>query len=53
MRFGSSRVSSDDARWLQTTPAEDAIFLKQIYLDPLSSGKAIGTRVMHIIIDEA
>jgi GNAT superfamily N-acetyltransferase len=42
-----------DAGWLQTAPLDDAIFLKQIYLDPLFQRQGIGTRVMQIVIGEA
>jgi GNAT superfamily N-acetyltransferase len=41
-----------DAGWLQTAPHGDAIFLKEIYLDPPFQRQGIGTRVMQIVIDE-
>jgi GNAT superfamily N-acetyltransferase len=42
-----------DAGWLQTAPCDDAILLKEIYLDPPFQRQGIGTRVMQIVIDEA
>jgi ribosomal protein S18 acetylase RimI-like enzyme len=42
-----------DAGWLQTAPLDDAVFLKEIYLDPPFHRLGIGTRVMQIVIDEA
>ena len=46
-------VATEDAGWLQTAPVEDAVFLKQIYLDRPFQRQGIGTRVMQIVIDEA
>jgi GNAT superfamily N-acetyltransferase len=46
-------AASEDAGWLQTAQLNDAIFLKQIYLDPPFQRQGIGTRVMKIVIDEA
>lgn len=46
-------VGGEDAGWLQTAPVEDAVFLKQIYLDRPFQRQGIGTRVVQIIIDEA
>lgn len=46
-------VAAEDAGWLQTAPVEDAVFLKQIYLDRPFRRQGVGTRVMQIIIDEA
>jgi ribosomal protein S18 acetylase RimI-like enzyme len=46
-------VGGEDAGWLQTAPVEDAVFLKQIYLDRPFQRQGIGTRVMQIVIDEA
>jgi ribosomal protein S18 acetylase RimI-like enzyme len=46
-------VAAKDAGWLQTAPVEDAVFLKQIYLDRPFQRQGIGTRVMHIVIEEA
>jgi GNAT superfamily N-acetyltransferase len=46
-------VATEDAGWLQTAPVEDAVFLKQIYLDRPFQRQGFGTRVMQIIIDEA
>jgi len=43
----------EDAGWLQTRPAEDAVFLCQLYLDTPFHRRGIGTRVMQIVIDEA
>jgi ribosomal protein S18 acetylase RimI-like enzyme len=55
-RLDETRIitcAGEDAGWLQTRPAEDAIFLGQLYLDGCFQGRGIGTRVMRIIIDEA
>jgi len=46
-------IAAKDAGWLQTAPVEDAVFLKQIYLDRPFQRQGIGTRVMHIVIEEA
>jgi GNAT superfamily N-acetyltransferase len=42
-----------DAGWLQTAPGDDAVFLKEIYLDPPFHRQGIGTRVLQLLIDEA
>jgi GNAT superfamily N-acetyltransferase len=42
-----------DAGWLQTAPRDDAIFVKEIYLDLPFQRRRIGTHVMQIVIDEA
>jgi GNAT superfamily N-acetyltransferase len=42
-----------DAGWLQTRPAEDSVFLGQLYLDGRFQGRGIGTRVVQIVIEEA
>jgi ribosomal protein S18 acetylase RimI-like enzyme len=46
-------VAAEAVGWLQTAPVEDAVFLKQIYLDRPFQRQGVGTRVMQIIIDEA
>jgi len=46
-------VEDADAGWLQTAPVEDAVFLKQIYLDRPFQRQGTGARVMQIVIDEA
>jgi ribosomal protein S18 acetylase RimI-like enzyme len=46
-------VATQDAGWLQTAPVEDAVFLKQIYLDRPFQQQGIGTRVMQIVFEEA
>jgi len=45
--------AGDDVGWLQTKPAEDAVFLASVYLDTPFHGRGIGTQVMRIVIDEA
>ena len=45
--------AGDDVGWLQTKPAEDAVFLASIYLDAPFHGRGIGTQVMQSLIDEA
>jgi len=46
-------VATKDAGWLQTATVEDAVFLKQIYMDRPFQRQGIGTRVMRIVIDGA
>jgi GNAT superfamily N-acetyltransferase len=46
-------VGGEDAGWLQTAPAERAMFLKQIYLDARFQRRRIGTRLVQAIIEEA
>jgi ribosomal protein S18 acetylase RimI-like enzyme len=46
-------VATEDAGWLQTATVEDAVFLKQIYLDRPFQRQGFGTRVMQIVIEEA
>jgi predicted acetyltransferase/GNAT superfamily N-acetyltransferase len=55
-RLDETRIityAGDDIGWLQTKPAEDAVFLASIYLDTPLHGRGIGTQVMQIVIDEA
>jgi predicted acetyltransferase/N-acetylglutamate synthase-like GNAT family acetyltransferase len=47
------KYAGDDVGWLQTKPAEDAVFIASIYLDIPFHGRGIGTQVMRIVIDEA
>jgi len=46
-------VAGEDAGWLQTALVEDAVFLKQIYLDRPFQRQGTGARVMQIVIEEA
>jgi ribosomal protein S18 acetylase RimI-like enzyme len=46
-------VATEDAGWLQTAMVEDALFLKQIYLDRRFQRQGVGTRVMQIVIEDA
>jgi len=46
-------AAAEDAGWLQTATVEDAVFLKQIYMDRPFQRQGIGTRVMRIVIDGA
>jgi len=46
-------VAGEDAGWLQTTPADDAIFLGQLYLAKSFQGQGIGSYVVQFLIDEA
>src|SRR5262245_63316153 len=39
-------VAGEDAGWLQTTPADDAIFLGQLYLTKSFQGQGIGSYVV-------
>jgi ribosomal protein S18 acetylase RimI-like enzyme len=39
--------------WLQTAPADDAIFLAQLFVDAGSQRRGIGTRLVRILIEEA
>jgi ribosomal protein S18 acetylase RimI-like enzyme len=46
-------AAAEDAGWLQIAMAEDALFLKQIYLDRRFQRQGLGTRVMQFIIEDA
>ena len=46
-------VAGNDVGWMQTTPANDAIFLGQLYLEGRFQRQGIGSRVIRAIIDEA
>jgi GNAT superfamily N-acetyltransferase len=46
-------VAGEDVGWLQTALADDAIFLGQLYLDGRFQRQGIGSRVMHVLIEEA
>ena len=46
-------VAGDDVGWLQTTPAEDATFIGQLYLEGRFQRRGIGSRVIRAVIDEA
>ena len=46
-------VAGNDVGWMQTTPANDAIFLGQLYLDGRFQRQGIGSRVMHVLIEDA
>jgi GNAT superfamily N-acetyltransferase len=46
-------VAGNDVGWLQTTPAEDAIFVGHLYLEGRFQRQGIGSRVMRAVIDEA
>ena len=46
-------VAGEGVGWLQTAPADDAIFLGQLYLDSRFQRQWIGSRVMRILFEEA
>jgi GNAT superfamily N-acetyltransferase len=46
-------VAGHDVGWLQTTAAEDAIFIGQLYLERRFQRQGIGSRVIRAVIDEA
>ena len=46
-------VAGEDVGWLQTALADDAIFLGQLYLDGRFQRQGIGSRVMHLLIEDA
>ncbi|HXO49861.1 MAG TPA: GNAT family N-acetyltransferase [Mycobacterium sp.] len=46
-------VAGEDVGWLQTALADDAIFLGQLYLDGRFQRHGIGSRVMHVLIEDA
>jgi ribosomal protein S18 acetylase RimI-like enzyme len=43
----------DDVGWLQTAPSEDAIFLKQLFVDSRFRRQGIGSHVVSMLIEEA
>ncbi len=45
-------VAGKDAGWLQTAAVDDAIFLKQIYLDQPFQRQGVGTGVIQIVVEE-
>jgi GNAT superfamily N-acetyltransferase len=46
-------VAGCDVGWLQVAPNNDAVFLKQLYLDRRFHNRGVGTGVMQFVIDEA
>ena len=46
-------VAGNDVGWMQTTPANDAIFLGQRHLEGRFQRQGIGSRVMRAVIGEA
>ena len=46
-------VAGEDASWLQTAPADDAIFLGQLYLARTFQNRGIGGHVVQLLIEEA
>jgi GNAT superfamily N-acetyltransferase len=46
-------VAGNDVGWLQTTAAEDAIFIGQLYVEVRFQQQGIGSRVIRAVIDEA
>jgi GNAT superfamily N-acetyltransferase len=46
-------VAGHDVGWLQTTPAEDAIFIGQLYVEGRFQRQGTGSRVIRAVIDEA
>ena len=46
-------IAGNDVGWLQSAPANDAIFLAQLYLDGRFQRQGIGSRAMRAVIDEA
>jgi ribosomal protein S18 acetylase RimI-like enzyme len=46
-------IGGNDVGWLQTTAANDAIFLAQLCLDRRFQRQGIGSRVMRAVIDAA
>ena len=42
-----------DIGWFQTAAIDDTIFVKQLYVDPQSQGRGIGTHVLQTVIGEA
>ena len=46
-------VADEDAGWLQTAPADDAIFLGQLHLEKSFQGQGFGSYVIQYLIDEA
>lgn len=46
-------VAGEDAGWLQTAPADDAVFLGQLCLREHFQRQGIGTGVIRLVIEEA
>lgn len=46
-------MTGEDVGWMQTAAADDAIFLKQFYLDGRFQRRGIGSHVMWALIHEA
>ena len=46
-------VACEDAGWLQVTPADDIIFLGQLFLAKPYQGQGIGRYVVQFLIEEA
>jgi GNAT superfamily N-acetyltransferase len=46
-------LAGEDIGWLQTWPADDAIFLGQLYLAERFQRRGIGSRALQMLIDEA
>jgi ribosomal protein S18 acetylase RimI-like enzyme len=46
-------VAGEAVGWLQTAPADDAIFLAQLYLEGRFQRQGIGSRVIAMLIEEA
>jgi ribosomal protein S18 acetylase RimI-like enzyme len=46
-------IVGEDVGWLQTVPANDAIFLAQLYVDERFQRQGIGSRVVGAVIEEA
>jgi GNAT superfamily N-acetyltransferase len=46
-------VAGEDVGWLQTAPADDAIFLGQLYVDGRFQRQGIGSYVIQMLIEEA
>jgi ribosomal protein S18 acetylase RimI-like enzyme len=53
LRFAFIMVAGCDVGWLQVAPNNDAVFLKQLYLDRRFHNRGIGTAAMHFVINEA
>jgi ribosomal protein S18 acetylase RimI-like enzyme len=45
-------AAGEDVGWMQTAPADDAVFLKQLYLDGRFQRRGIGSRVLWALIEE-
>lgn len=46
-------AANEDIGWLQTAPADDAVFLGQLYLDGRFQRQGIGSRVIAMLVEEA